>query len=138
MSYYGYHQRGDDVYVPLAALSEEGIPVTVDNAPLCLIFNPSGVLEKQFTVPKMGSMSDIWHFASEYFLGKNSPLGKYTVIFAYDDAPDYYITSCWFDVYDTGDSHGNSISMIPVKFESVKYVVSQLTSGSIVRGRVNE
>lgn len=138
MSYYGFHQKGDEVYVPVATLSGEGFPLNPDNPPLCLIFNPSGVLEKQFTVPRVHNGTDPWLFAMEHFLGKTFSLGKYTVIFAYDDAPDYYITAAYFDVYDTGDSHGNPISLTSVSFENVKYVVSQLTSGAIIRGKIYE
>jgi hypothetical protein len=138
VSYYGIHQKGDEVYVPVATLSGEGLLLEPDNPPLCLVFNPAGVLEKQFTIPKAGSGADSWHFSMEYFLGKTFNAGKYTVIFAYDDNPDYYITAAYFDVYETGDSHGNPISMTAIGFENVKYVVSQLTSGAIIRGRVYE
>lgn len=138
MSYYGYYQRGDEAYIPMLTATGLDVPTEPDNPPLCLLFNPSGILEKQFTVPRVSSGSNAWYFGAEYFLGKTFSPGKYTVVFAYDDNPDYYIRVAYFDVYDTGDFHGNPISMTAISFENVKYVVSQLTSGSVIRGKVYE
>lgn len=138
MSYLGYYQRGDEVFIPIITSSEQGKKLAPDNAPLVLIFNSSGFLEKQLTAPKIGNASDIFHFGAEYFLKSATSSGKYTVIIAYDKNPFFYIYPMYFDVYDSGDVHGNPVSMIAVKFENASYVVSQLSSGSIIRGRLNE
>lgn len=135
MSYLGYYQKGDEVFIPIITSSSSGEKISPDNAPIVLLFNQIGLLEKQFTASRLGNQSDSHHFGAEYFL-KSS--GKYTAIIAYDKNPDYYIKVMYFDVYDSGDSHGNPVSMISVKFENANFVVSQLSSGSIIRGRLNE
>lgn len=138
MSYLGYYQRGDEVFIPAFTLSNLGEKISPDNAPIILLFNSSGALEKQFTAPKIGKVTDIFHFGAEYFLRSGISSGKYTAIIAYDKNPDFYIRVVYFDVYNSGDNHGSPVSMIAVKFENANYVVSQLSSGSIIRGRLNE
>lgn len=138
MSYLGYYQKGDEVFIPIITSSILGQKLAPDNAPLVLFFNSVGALEKQFAAPKIGTVLDIFHFGAEYLLRTASSSGKYTAIIAYDKNPDFYIYPMYFDVYDSGDSHGNPVSMVAVKFENASYVVSQLSSGSIIRGRLNE
>lgn len=138
MSYLGYYQRGDEVFININTKSRLGEKISPDNAPLILLFNSTGALEKQFTAPKIGKVADIFHFGAEYFLKSGVSSGKYTAIIAYDKNPDFYIYPVYFDVYDSGDNHGSPVSMIAVKFENANYVVSQLSSGSIIRGRLNE
>ncbi len=138
MSYLGYYQKGDEVFIPIITSASNGDKISPDNAPIVLLFNSIGLLEKQFTAPKIGNITESYHFGSEYFIKSNLSAGKYTAIIAYDKNPDSYIYAIYFDVYDTGDSHGNPVSMISVKFENANFVVSQLSSGSIIRGRLNE
>lgn len=138
MSYLGYYQRGDEVFIPIFTSSKLGEKIAPDNAPIVLLFNSTGALEKQFTAPKIGKVTDIFHFGAEYFLKSGISSGKYTAIIAYDKNPDFYIRVVYFDVYDSGDNHGSPVSMIAVKFENASYVMSQLSSGSIIRGRLNE
>lgn len=138
MSYLGHYQLGDEVYLPVLTSSNIGREVEPTEAPVISIFNSLGDLEATVKVPKISSSRKKYHFGIEYYLKYTLALGKYTAIVSYEKNNVFYIKALYFDVYNSGDINGGPVSMTAVKFENANFVISQLSSGVIIRGKLNE
>lgn len=138
MSYLGYYQLGDEVYLPVLTSSSINEEVEPSEAPVISIFNSIGALEANVKVPKINSSKKKYHFGAEYYLKYNLYLGKYTAIISYQKNGVFYSKVLYFDVYNTGDINGGPMSMTAVKFENANFLISQLSSGVIIRGKLNE
>jgi hypothetical protein len=132
--YRGRRQLGTDLFVGVLTTDDDSRPTAPDAAPTMKIYSESGlVLTKQIPAVDVEFITGL--FGYRLFLGALYAVGLYQIIYSYSLAGVPQMQGDTFEIIAGGNPVGSVISMFPFLPGPAAFLVQELDSGVILRGK---
>lgn len=130
----GRVQLGEHIALGVLCLDASDTPTAPDAAPLLEIFSGTAkVLAK--TIPALDRFGTTGLFQIQQFLDERFAAGQYKAIYRWDIGSYEGMAEDTFEVVAGGNADGQIIAMHYYKRPHADFIVSQLNSGKLVKGR---
>jgi hypothetical protein len=134
MPYLGRYQLGQ--FVPLAVRTVNGSDVAglPDDAPAALVYSDSGKVLTQL-LPIKDRFAVTGFFFHRLPLGAAFAAGRHWVLYQWLRSGTHFAESDVFEIGDGGHADGAVLALHHYRRPNAEFVVQQLDSGKLVRGR---
>lgn len=132
--YRGRYRVGDELYLGVLCVNAVGAPAAPTEAPTADIWT-AGVRTKAVLLPAVDRPAVVGLFAQRLFLGQDFAPGRYEIHYRYRAAGFPNVVTDTFEIAPGGDAAGSVVSMAGYKRPQATYVVHQLDSGRIRKGK---
>lgn len=132
----GRVQLGDEVILGIQCYDSSGNPVAPDAAPTLSIYDSSGsAVLKDKTFPPRDQQNATGLFEHFVRLGADYSTGFYSVFYKWSSSAFNGRESDWFEIMEGGPREGAVIAMHFFETPGADFLVQQLDSGQIKRGK---
>jgi hypothetical protein len=133
--YRGRYRLGEEPLFTVLCVNNSGVPVEPDTAPTLRLYASDGTAVTTKTLPAIDRYARTGLFGLRLYLGADFALGQYLVLYQYSVSAT--AKGAWdrFEVVGGGHKDGAVLAMAYFHRPNADFIVQQLTSGKIQRGR---
>lgn len=133
-AYLGRYRRGQVVPLQVLCYGPDMTPRPPDRAPVAHVYSSAGIVESA-ELSQADPLGEEGLFLSRLPIGHRYSLGRYSVVYVYVSGDYEGVAVDHFEVIPGGDQNGGVISLHAFDRPESQYVVAQLDSGKLIRGR---
>lgn len=135
MSYRGRYQLGQEIPLGVLTVNASGAPSFPTTAPHMDVFSGSAKVVSGKLLPVVDRGGQTGYFHYPLYLGPQFAAGRYSVVYRYLVGTYLGQVEDTFEVIAGGDDEGEVLAMHWFERPQADFVVQQLSSGKLVRGR---
>lgn len=131
----GRIQLGEHLHLTVRTTDADGRPVAPDACPLLSVYDPTGAKLVSKLIPIADPAAVTGYFGYRLHLGAGFTIGKYRVLYTWAASGHHGAELDSFEATGGGDNQGCVIALKEFVRPHARFVVHQLDSGRLKRGR---
>lgn len=133
--YRGRYQLGQEVPLGVLCLNAADTPTAPDRAPTMKVWDAAGTRVADLAIPALDRYAVTGLFRHRLFLDGRFAAGRYTVTYHWNAGSFVGLDADTFEIAAGGHADGSVVAMTWYHRPQAEFIVQQLNSGAIVKGR---
>lgn len=133
--YRGRHTLGQHLNLSVRTTDGATTPLLPDACPVLDVYTAAGVKVRSRLIPVADAGAVTGYFAYRLFLGADLAVGQYLAVYHWRSGSAAYAELDTFEVTGGGQGEGCVLAMREFVRPNARFVVHQLDSGKLKRGR---